>query len=260
MASLTSTRPSHKRQKLSRPDSNDAHQFHPIPSSDLPAANLSPSLSQPTPQKPTWPLSSLEDLPKGKGPQTHTTALPEVIIPQDLAHLTRKYNIATMSIISSSKIEQKVGSLLKHLSAFSFADLDAKPGLVVLYAKASCACKLVSALEIAKREVGPGGGRLWQYSRVSGGLIEFKEREKGSGKEGGRRLDGKVEREGKGKGRDGEDEEGMEKGDGSESEVAFETYKGKERKKVRAVPNLTVYLSRVPVPELKEKFGQQTNL
>lgn len=35
-------------------------------------------------------------------------------------------------------------------------------------------------------------------------------------------------------------------------------FEAEERTKVRAVPVMMVYLSRVPVPELKAEFGEQT--
>ncbi|OCL01325.1 hypothetical protein AOQ84DRAFT_393738 [Glonium stellatum] len=52
-----------------------------------------------------------------------------------------------------------------------------------------------------------------------------------------------------------------EAGGEDEEEEAFETMRfesGEPRTKVRAVPVMTIYLSRVPIPELKAEFGEQT--
>ena len=62
-------------------------------------------------------------------------------------------------------------------------------------------------------------------------------------------------------------EEGEMEVDGEEEDEAnyFETMKTRQERvlegtdKVRAVPVLTVYLSRVPIEKLKVKFGEQTN-
>lgn len=205
------------------------------------------------------------------------------VLPQHLAHLSTKYSLASMSITSNSKMQQKVRRLLAHLSRFSFADVNARPGVVALHARAAAAGKMVGVVEIVKREVEGERGRWFQYSRVAGSVEEVKARRKGR-KEGAM---GEKDEEWRGKGRTVGEGQRMEEDEKSrrdesgdtvkgketwvhadgdeemvdlqdEDEAAFETMAPKsiaERPKVRAVPIMTIYMSRVPVPEFKEEFG-----
>ena len=234
---------------------------------------------QPTsdPQKPsptTEPVAETANIVTSE-----PAAGPEVIsdiLPPSLRHLYIRYAFATMSISSSSKIIQKVRSLRKHLDKFSFVDLKAKPGVVALSAKANMASKMISVVEIVKRESEKEGGRLYQYSRLESLLAELKEKmpkvEKEAEKSGSK---GKTLREWQAA-QDKSVEVSlqsakiaveMEEQDKVDEEEAFETAAEKgsrdqakgsnveERKKVRAVPTMTIYLSRVPVPELKQLYG-----
>ena len=140
---------------------------------------------------------------------------------------------------------------------------------------------MVSVVEIAKREIEKDGAKWWQYTRLEGKVEELKDREN------------KKRPIGESKGRTLEDweatkrvgnatEEGSkvtENGnvvtldpatsDAQEEEDAFETMPSKGRRddfntdnvdatarpKLRAIPILTIYLSRVPVPEFKALYG-----
>ena len=176
-----------------------------------------------------------------------------------------------MSIISSAKIEQKTRTLLTHLEKFSFADVRARPGVVVLHAKAPVASKMVSIVEIAKREIQKNKGKWWQYSRLHGQTEEVKakkgkaegktigewEREKEKTAEAEKNLD-QVE----------ENAQDLQQAEYGDEEEAFEVleFKGRNptmpnlehiegRKKIRAVPIMTIYMSRVRIPEFKDLFG-----
>jgi len=217
-------------------------------------------------------------------PSSDTIPPPE-ILPPALAHLQHKYALATMSFTSSSKINQKVRVLISHMEKFSFADLNAKPGVVVLQAKAPVAAKMVSVAEIAKREIEKEKGKWWQYSKVDGRLEELKGREKqkkDSGKGDGMTI--KHWQEGQNRGAneggdamkdvmDGADAglsskvQNVASAEEDEDDEAFQTMNvgdtGKgagapevlARSKVRAIPIMTIYMARVPVPELKELCG-----
>ena len=199
-------------------------------------------------------------------------------LPVEFHSLRSKFEFTTMSIISSSKIGQKVNSLLERLDKFSFADLNAKPNVVLLHAKASVASKLVSIVEIAKRAIEQDGGKWWQYSRVHGEITELKEK-KPKEAAGGKTL-AEWEREKHSqqeqKQESAKDTMATELRDGNapmaaESEdeedgAAFETMEvdpgsgkatggAEARRKIRAVPVLTIYLSRVPVADLKTAYG-----
>jgi len=201
---------------------------------------------------------------------------PAEILPPALAHLQHKYALATMAVNSSSKINQKVRNLISHMEKFSFADLKAKPGLVILHAKADVASKLVSIVEIAKREIEQEKGRWWQYSGVTGRLEELKAREKKNndpGKIEGRTIKQWQEdpRSGGHKGVAAREEMATEVEAGpkaksrtqsaasAEEEEAFQTMANLgnvgNRPKMRAVPIMSIYMARVPIPELKELYG-----
>jgi hypothetical protein len=151
-----------------------------------------------------------------------------------------------MPIISSSSIQKKVLRVLEILSVYPTPPNE-KPRVVVLKAKAGVAAKMISVAEIAKREIGKEGGRWWQYCCVEGVIQEVKEKA-GEGEKG----DG-----GKRKGMD--DGEGKE--DSEEESTAFETMKtpferaNEGETKVRAVPVMSLYLSRVRIEGLRKAYG-----
>ena len=143
------------------------------------------------------------------------------------------------------------------------SDVKSKPGVIVLHARSNVVSKLITVVEIAKREVEQENGKWFQYSRVWGELCEFKEKQKQKVDKDG---EGEVQAEGRRLGANAEEGEkkkedvdvDMTNEGEEEEEEAFETMAPKAetaRKKVRAVPILTIYVSRVPVPELKAKFG-----
>ncbi|OBT82899.1 hypothetical protein VE02_08581 [Pseudogymnoascus sp. 03VT05] len=136
----------------------------------------------------------------------------------------------------------KISTLLTQLRSFSFSasPADAKPVIVIAWAKARSAGKLVSVVEVVKRELGAEGGVWFQYNGLGEGFVGVA-RDGGEGEDGGGDGEGDVE------------EEGFEKMK-TRIERAIE---GTE--KVRIVPVMTVYLSRVRVEALREAYGEQTN-
>jgi len=168
--------------------------------------------------------------------------------------LAGTHNVTTMRIISSTQIQQKVTQILETLSTFSF-EPPAKPNLVVLHAKASVASKLISIAEIAKREIAGSGGKWFQYNQLEGTVVT---REREAAPHSGNKT--------KHKGGDAMDvdEEGAGKSDEEET-ASFETMKTpieralEGRPVIRAVPVLTLYLSRVRIDSLRKKYGEQTN-
>ena len=155
---------------------------------------------------------------------------------------------------------------------------------MALTARAKVASKLISVVEIVKRDIEAmeRGGKWWQYSRVGSELREIipKETKKVSaakdGATGGRRLGTSAEAEmdaedGRTERREAEDMDierpqlpELETED-SDEESAFETMatphhvKIPHRPKVRAMPVMTIYMSRVPIPELAAELAEQTN-
>lgn len=125
--------------------------------------------------------------------------------------------------------------------------------MVLLYAKAKAAAKMVSIAEIVKREIAAleGGGKWFQYNWVEG-FVEERERDDPKGKEKGSG----------GKGNDKEEDVEMGEGDEESEEEGFEVMKTPfERaiegtKKVRVVPVMSIYLSRVRIESLRRDYGQ----
>ncbi len=223
---------------------------------------------------------------EGVEPDKSTAPPQSGSLPTEIQPLASKYNFTTMSIISSSKMQVKVRTLLDCVSKFSFADLKSNPGVAVLHAKAAVANKLVGIVEIAKEQIEKEKGNWWQYSKVEGQMIEVKPkqlRRAGGGKtlkewheEKSRGVDQDVERadggensgvkrrlskeDGKDDGNDDVEENGKVDGDDDE-EDEFETMRKPERasdegqKKIRNIPIMTVYFARVSVPDLKYLYG-----
>ena len=205
---------------------------------------------------------------------THTNE-PARFLPSEVRRWQDKYGIITMSILSSSKIEQKVRNLLLRISKMDYENNKAKPRVVKLHAKGDVAGKMVSIVEIAKAEIWKENGKLYQYNGLHGEISELKvkkPRRTGIGKlvaEGSEEHPGLEnssgeainEREKNTLGTVDQSDDDLEMVDATED--VFETMaplsRGDEpseaRKKVRAYPVLTIYLSRVPIPELRDRYG-----
>lgn len=162
--------------------------------------------------------------------------------------LKASYDVTEMNIISSSRIEAKVTKILLTLAKFSFIP-PCKPNIVYLHAKSPCASKLISILEISKRNIAEKGGKWYQYNQLG----EIKEEKKRETTGGGRTL------------ADAMDVDGEEMKGGDATDFQFETMKTpferavEGKPKVRAVAILGIYLSRVRVESLKKQHGEQTN-
>ena len=196
-------------------------------------------------------------------------------LPSEVRNWQDKYEIITMSILSSSKIEQKVRNLLLRISKSDCANIKAKPVIVMLHAKGDVASKMVSIVEIAKAEIQKEDGKLYQYNGLHGETSELKVKKlerAGGGKTVAEWAKEHPECENESRetinecgkytlGTSDQSDDDVEMADATED--AFETmappnrgYDTTEaRKKVRAYPVLTIYLARVPIPELKDLHG-----
>ncbi len=83
-----------------------------------------------------------------------------------------KYDFSTVSIISSSKIEPKVKTVLARLDKFNWAKMDGKPPIVTIVSRTGMNNKVATVAEIAKRQIEVHGGKWWQYTRLEKQLIE----------------------------------------------------------------------------------------
>jgi hypothetical protein len=182
--------------------------------------------------------------------RTDSTAIPNPPHP-----LASSYDITSMSINSSTKMGKKVTQVLQILSDYP-AIPPRKPKVVQLHSKASAASKMITIAEIAKREIVTGGGKWFQYNTVEEVMVEQKEtQKKGQDKDKRRNTQKKVV--------DEEDEDANEDervGDVSE-EDAFETMKTpfersiEGKPKVRGIPVMTLYLSRIKIDSLRKEYG-----
>ncbi|PMD27446.1 hypothetical protein NA56DRAFT_590873 [Hyaloscypha hepaticicola] len=168
-----------------------------------------------------------------------------------LTGLENTHNITTMSIISSSHIQQKVTRALDILSEYP-AVPPAKPKVVMLYSKAAVASKMITIAEIVKREIAKAGGKWYQYNKLNK-VVEEKVEKAGSAKK-EKSTSGNVPMA-----ENGDD------GSGKESEEEFETMKTpferaiEGKPKIRAIPVMTIYLSRVRIDSLRRDHTEQTN-
>ena len=207
--------------------------------------------------------------------ETHNTGQDETTdwattyrLPSEFEHLQSKFNFTTMSILSSSKMEQKVRNLILRTKIPGAIHDGIKPDVVVLCAKGGSIAKLVSVVEIAKRAIAEEGGKWFVYTSLNGDITNLKDR-KPKKKEGGKTLR-EWEKENSNNGKAStEGQQEVINSDGSlrvtyknDEEAAFQTMGRQEiiaydknPKKIRLLPRMTTYMAQVPIPGLKAFFG-----
>lgn len=170
----------------------------------------------------------------------------------DDAALSETHTITRLSIQSNTQISAKATNVISKLSpttqekdtSKTDTESNVKPPLIILRAKSRWASKLISIVEIAKRNLeSPDSGiKIFQYSSLSTEMVEIERRPKPKG------LGAPLP-----------------EGEGSDDEDAFQTMgasaptanSGQDEggMKKRAVPVLTVYLATRPVKALRSEFG-----
>jgi hypothetical protein len=191
---------------------------------------------------------------------THTLTRPDADDPL----LRDVYDIHTIAVVPNSKIQDKVRRVLSLLAPdktqegqdHDTADTaKIKPIIVALVSPESGTNKCISVAEIAKRELQSDGGQWRQYTGSWSRLETL-----GSEKERRNRIGGKVPNHHIGSTnsldeREKRSEESVNENGSSEDEEGFEQMAVPDRKLVRNVPCLVIYLSRQAVPRLKELYG-----
>jgi hypothetical protein len=181
----------------------------------------------------------------------------------DDAALSETHTITRLSIQSNTQISAKATNVISKLSPSENSTTDpstSKPPLIILRAQSRWASKLISIVEIAKRNLesppstasggdssSSSGIKVFQYSSLSTEIVEFERKPKPKGLVGGAQLL---------PGGEGEDED-------DDDEGAFQTMGASSAAtaasggglKKRAVPVLTVYLAGKPVKALRSEFG-----
>ena len=170
----------------------------------------------------------------------------------DDAALSETHTITRLSIQSNTQISAKATNVISKLSpttqekdsSKTDTDTNAKPPLIILRAQSRWASKLISIVEIAKRNLeSPDSGiKIFQYSSLSSEMVE-------------------IERKPKTKGLGAP----LPEGEGSDDEGAFQTMgasaptasSGQDEggMKKRAVPVMTTYLTTQSVKALRTEFG-----
>jgi hypothetical protein len=83
-----------------------------------------------------------------------------------LAELRPKYHVATFSVISSTSIAKRIDQILAHLGRFHPADNAVLPGVVLMHARSRDAAKMVSVAELVRRKIHEAGQKWYQYNRL----------------------------------------------------------------------------------------------
>lgn len=157
--------------------------------------------------------------------------------------------VEDISIVSASSIQKKVTRAVDAVVGRT----EPKQVVVQLRAKGPATSKMISVVEIAKRQIGLKGEKWYQYNKVEQVLVERKEEGKDS-----RDDNKKMKEEGNG---DGTVELDNKEVEDEEEEEAFETMKtpferaNEGTAKVRAVPVMTIYLTHARIDELKKAYG-----
>lgn len=151
--------------------------------------------------------------------------------------LAEHHEIIHISCQSNTQISAKATKIISALSASKDTTENAnqKPALVILVAQSRWANKLISIVEIAKRDLEAKGVKVFQYNALSSEIVE---------------IERKPRSKGVGAAPTAED------GDASEDE-AFQTMGAGEEGgvKKRAVPIMTTYLTTQPVKALRTEYG-----
>lgn len=157
--------------------------------------------------------------------------------PPENSTLDSRYDVLRLNVISSTSIASRTTLLIRHLTKQSAGG---KVVIASLHAKAPVANKLISAIEITKRELSQNDRKVYQYSAITSERTSLKHKETNAtkGKQAGNDAAG--------------DAEGDEVAEDDEDE-AFEVMGQKE--KIRDVPALTVFLSLASVKELRDAHG-----
>lgn len=171
-----------------------------------------------------------------------------------LAELQPKYHLATATVISSSKIKDKVTAVLTHLGRVDLFSAESRPGVMMLHARAGDAGKMLTVMEVAKRRMGDAGTAWYQYNRVYEVAGEDGARGRNGAGGGGTQM--VVEDTVLGPELDDQDDDSFEP-----VQVPLELSARDKTAAQSKTTYMSIFLSRVLIPELQSKayVTQQTN-
>lgn len=177
------------------------------------------------------------------------------ISPNLMRSIVATYEVTCMNIISSSKIQSKVTAIIEKLGSFSFVAAT-KPNIFLLRAKGTVASKLVTIIEISKREIAKAGGKWYQYNVLGQVLVPHEKKSaaiRGAGFTLGPKTNADIDAM--------EVDDNEERQNINDDETSFETMKTpleraiEGKPKVQAVPVILILLSRVRNNALKGAYG-----
>jgi len=150
--------------------------------------------------------------------------------------LDKKYNIVKLSVLQSHQVSARTALVAKNLTT---PHESGKTTICCLHTKARTANKLISIVEITKRDLVSQGVKIYQYNALSSEIVSLETSTKQPAQKDTKK--------------NGTEAEMM---DDEAEEDAFQTMNQKEQKeKIRAVPVLTVYLCTEPVKTLQHAYG-----
>lgn len=152
----------------------------------------------------------------------------------DEAILSQKHDLVKLSVASGTQIASRATDVIGCLSRSPSTD---RPVVVSLYSKSRNANKLISVVEIAKREMKAKDIKVLQYNALHSETIQLEPKQKQS---------------------NGSDPSpNSANGEAQDSDDAFETMgeRSTDGPKQRVVPVMTIYLSISSIKELKLKYG-----
>lgn len=173
----------------------------------------------------------------------------------DPTTLSNSHTLTTLAIQSNTSISSRATAVISRLSNpgntptttdttnETAPTATAKPPLLILRAQARWSSKLISIVEIAKRDLLARGVVVWQYSALGEEVGEVERGVKPTGPAAAATAGND----------DGDDsEDGAFQTVGAHNDVKSDLEMGKKK---RAVPVMTVYLAREPVRGLKGMYG-----
>ena len=152
----------------------------------------------------------------------------------DEAALFHTYELSKLNVLSSTQMSRRASAVI---TKFEASYTNGKPIIVELKAKARVANKLISIVEIAKRDLAAKNIECFQYNALKSEMIE-------------------IERSPKKPPNSVVEDATKTKDGNSDSEDAFETMRPNEDGlKKRLLPVMRIYLSSVSVNELKAHYA-----
>lgn len=150
----------------------------------------------------------------------------------DETTLPAKYELVRLNVASGTKLATRAADVVQNLSTGVASD---KPVIVSLSTPSRNANKLISVVEIAKRELKATGIKVYQYSALSSETVHVERKPKQPAST-AQEINDEA---------------------GNDSDDAFETMGDKHLHgpKQRTIPVMTTYLSVSSVKELMQKYG-----